>query len=64
MSLPSRWRSRMTSDLFATLVRSHGLTVVRQFDSWGATGQFKLGLGDVFTVFQKKVGTSGAGVLP
>ena len=57
------WRSRMTSDLFAALVRSHALTVVRQFDSWGARGQFRLGLGDVFTVFQKKVAGGGA-VLP
>jgi ubiquinone/menaquinone biosynthesis C-methylase UbiE len=57
------WRSRMTSDLFATLLRSHGLTVVRRFDSWGANGQFKLGLGDVFTVFRKKVDARSA-ILP
>jgi SAM-dependent methyltransferase len=49
------WRSRMTGDLFATLLRSHGLTMIRQFDSWGAKGQFRLGLGDVISVFQKEV---------
>ncbi|MBN1131045.1 MAG: class I SAM-dependent methyltransferase [Chitinispirillaceae bacterium] len=36
------WRSRMTAQLFADLLEKRGLTLVRQFDSWGENGRFNL----------------------
>jgi SAM-dependent methyltransferase len=35
-------RSRMTARLFAAQLEKHGLTLVRQFDSWGENGRFNL----------------------
>jgi ubiquinone/menaquinone biosynthesis C-methylase UbiE len=35
-------RSRVTGQLFASLLEKHGLTLVRQFDSWGENGRFNL----------------------
>jgi SAM-dependent methyltransferase len=35
-------RSRMTARLFAALLEKRGLTLVRQFDSWGENGRFNL----------------------
>ncbi len=48
------WRSSMTAELFATMLRQHGLTLVTQFDSWGADGQFDVKtFGDTISVFEK-----------
>lgn len=45
-------RSRVTSLLFTTLLEKHGLTLVRQFDSWGENGRFNLTrYGDCISVF-------------
>jgi ubiquinone/menaquinone biosynthesis C-methylase UbiE len=47
------WRSSMTADLFADMVRANGLTMVAQFDSW-AGGRFDVRKhGDVISVFGK-----------
>lgn len=35
-------RSRMTGRLFTALLEKHGLTLIRQFDSWGENGRFNL----------------------
>jgi ubiquinone/menaquinone biosynthesis C-methylase UbiE len=35
-------RSRMTAQLFTSLLEKHGLTLFRQFDSWGENGRFNL----------------------
>ena len=35
-------RSRMTARLFTALLEKRGLTLVRQFDSWGENGRFNL----------------------
>ena len=32
----------MTARLFAALLEKNGLTLVRQFDSWGVNGRFNL----------------------
>ena len=46
------WRSRMTARLFADLLEKHGLSLVRQFDSWGENGRFTLSrYGDCISVF-------------
>ena len=48
------WRSRVTTELFAQMVRNHKLAVIRQLDSWGDRGQFTLKEdGDMLTVFEK-----------
>ncbi|MDC0357688.1 class I SAM-dependent methyltransferase [Oligoflexia bacterium] len=48
------WRSRMTDKLFADLLRQHGFSLIRQFDSWGEESEFNVfGLGDVITIFRK-----------
>ena len=45
-------RSRVTALRFATLLEKHGLTLVRQFDSWGENGKFNLSrYGDCISVF-------------
>jgi SAM-dependent methyltransferase len=49
------FRSRMTSDAFASLLRSSGLAVVEQFDSWGPRGKFDVKhFGDAITVFARE----------
>lgn len=35
-------RSRMTGRLFAALLQKNGLSLLRQFDSWGENGQYNL----------------------
>ena len=46
------FRSSMTGESFIALVKKHGLRFIRQFDSWGAAGEFDVRLhGDVITVF-------------
>ncbi len=53
--LPSRhgWRAPMSRELFAALARERGLTVERQFDSWGE-GRFDLrSYGDAITVCRR-----------
>lgn len=48
------WRSSMTAELFATMLRQHGLTLVTQFDSWGPDGRFDVKtFGDTISVFKK-----------
>jgi ubiquinone/menaquinone biosynthesis C-methylase UbiE len=48
------WRSKMTAELFAELLKKHGLTLVTQFDSWGRHEQYHVPIrGDVITVFKK-----------
>lgn len=45
-------RSRVTAQLYAALLEKHGLSLVRQFDSWGENGQFNLTrYGDCISVF-------------
>jgi len=45
-------RSRMTAERFATLLDKYGLTLVRQFDSWGENGKFNLSrYSDCISVF-------------
>jgi ubiquinone/menaquinone biosynthesis C-methylase UbiE len=45
-------RSRMTARLFADLLEKHGLTLLRQFDSWGENGRFNIRrYGDCISVF-------------
>jgi ubiquinone/menaquinone biosynthesis C-methylase UbiE len=45
-------RSRMTAPLFAALLKKRGLTLVRQFDSWGENGRYNLSrYGDCMSVF-------------
>jgi SAM-dependent methyltransferase len=39
-ALHGGWRSRMTGRLFAILLEKQGLTLIRQFDSWGENGRF------------------------
>lgn len=47
-------RSAMTAELFAKMVRDHGMTVTAQIDRWGDEGQYDLEAHhDVITVFQK-----------
>jgi len=49
------FRSRMTSDAFASLLRSSGLVLLEQFDSWGPQGAFDVKhFGDAITVFAKE----------
>jgi ubiquinone/menaquinone biosynthesis C-methylase UbiE len=49
------WRSPMTAALFANLAREHGLTVVRQFDSWDG-GRFGVDRqGDVITQLAREL---------
>jgi SAM-dependent methyltransferase len=63
-ALPSRqgWRAPMSRGLFAALAGRSGLTVERQFDSWGAAGEFDLGAyADAFTVLRKPPPTPAAG---
>jgi ubiquinone/menaquinone biosynthesis C-methylase UbiE len=46
-------RSAMTSELFAEMVRKHGMSVERQFDRWGDHEQHNLEVHrDVITVFR------------
>ncbi|MGH3519515.1 MAG: methyltransferase domain-containing protein [Haloechinothrix sp.] len=48
------WRSAMTVEMFADLLRDNGLRLVRQFKNWGDGGTFVLpNPGDVITVFSK-----------
>jgi ubiquinone/menaquinone biosynthesis C-methylase UbiE len=59
-ALPSRagWRSPMSRDLFAAAARERGLSVERQFDSWGTErARFDLSaFGDAISVLRKPVG--------
>jgi SAM-dependent methyltransferase len=49
------FRSRMTTDAFAALLRSSGLVLVEQFDSWGPRGKFDVKhFGDAITVFARE----------
>lgn len=49
------WRSPMTGALFAALAVEHGLTVERQFDTWGG-GRFGVRLqGDVVTQLRRPI---------
>jgi SAM-dependent methyltransferase len=49
------FRSRMTSEAFAALLRSSGLAVLEQFDAWGPRGAFDVKhFGDAITVFAKE----------
>lgn len=46
-------RSRMTARMFAALLEKHGLTLVRQFESWGENGRYNLfRYRDCISVFQ------------
>lgn len=46
------WRSSMTAEMFADLLRDNGLQPLRQFERWGANNEFGLPEpGDVITVF-------------
>lgn len=48
------WRSNMTAELFRDMLKKHGLTLVRQFDSWGNRQQFNVKhYNDIITVFKK-----------
>jgi len=48
------WRSGMTADLFAQMLRRHGLTTKLQFDSWGPGGTFDVRRHrDTISVFAK-----------
>jgi SAM-dependent methyltransferase len=54
--LPSRqgWRAPMSRGLFAALATETCLSVERQFDSWGLSGEFDLGAyADAFTVLRR-----------
>jgi ubiquinone/menaquinone biosynthesis C-methylase UbiE len=47
-------RSRMTDAIFASLLEKQGLTLVRQFDSWGENKRFDFSRhGDCVTVFRR-----------
>jgi len=48
------WRSNMTAELFRDMLKKHGLTLVKQFDSWGNRQQFNVKhYNDIITVFKK-----------
>lgn len=48
------WRSNMTGELFAEMVRQNGLTLITQFDSWGENNQFNVRhYHDTISVFEK-----------
>ena len=48
------WRSGMTADLFAEMLRKHGLKLRGQFDSWGPGGRFNVRRHrDTLSVFTK-----------
>jgi SAM-dependent methyltransferase len=48
------FRSRMTSEAFAALLRASGLVPLEQFDAWGPQGAFDVKhFGDAITVFAK-----------
>lgn len=48
------FRSRMTSEAFAALLRTSGLVPLEQFDAWGPQGAFDVKhFGDAITVFAK-----------
>jgi hypothetical protein len=47
----------MTASIFASLLETEGLTLVRQFDSWGESNRFDFSRhGDCITVFKKQTG--------
>jgi len=49
------FRSRMTSEAFASLLRSSGLVPLEQFDAWGPQGAFDVKhFEDAITVFAKE----------
>lgn len=49
------FRSRTTSQAFASLLRSSGLVPIEQFDAWGQEGAFDVKhFADAITVFAKK----------
>ncbi len=49
------FRSRMTSEGFASLLRSSGLVLLEQFDAWGPQGAFDVKhFGDAITFFAKQ----------
>jgi SAM-dependent methyltransferase len=49
------FRSRMTSQAFASLLRSNGLVLLEQFDAWGPQGAFDVKhFADAITVFTKE----------
>jgi ubiquinone/menaquinone biosynthesis C-methylase UbiE len=45
------WRSRVTGKIFTQLLQKHGFKLARQFNTWGAAGEFNVG-GDMITVFE------------
>jgi SAM-dependent methyltransferase len=48
------WRSSMTVELFASMLRKHGLKLVTQLDAWGPGNQFNVHTnGDFISVFEK-----------
>lgn len=48
------WRSTMTAELFARLLRDNGLRMVRQFNSWGPDGRYAVSRAhDTITVFER-----------
>ncbi len=48
------FRSRMTGEAFAALLRASGLVPLEQFDAWGPQGAFDVKhFGDAITVFAK-----------
>lgn len=60
------WRSSMTAELFASMLKRRGLHLVTQFDSWGENGQFHVrDHHDIISVFERgtrfKTSASGGG---
>lgn len=48
------WRSNTTAKLFSEMLERHGLKLIQQFDSWGASGRFNVKhFNDTISVFEK-----------
>jgi ubiquinone/menaquinone biosynthesis C-methylase UbiE len=49
------WRSNTSAQLFSQMLERNGLTLIKQFDSWGDRGQFDVKhFNDIITVFEKQ----------